>query len=717
MIQFGGFILDSKQTRLLYQGKELAIDPKLFELLVIFVNQPNIIISRDYILEHLWSGSIVTDNAINKLIANLRKVLGDDPKQPQYIQTIPKRGYRFICNVTLVETSNAHPKIAQQNTNIKKVRLSTFSIAKITVLLMLSSVLLWQVFSPTEQPNIKADTIELTRSKGAEKSAQMHPDKKHLYYLKMNPENTANQLWIKNIHSSKVHQVDIGKATISSIFAVATEPNDEITNLFYFDKTQDACGVYKATLTAISQIEQSSLANLTMNWKQNDKLFDCSNKRIKDIDYHEKRQEIYYAAQPQDLWPNQIYLFDLETKSHRFVAQDEPKGWGHHGIDISPDGNKLLIMSTDSNYKTQLLALDLASNKITKGFKFDHPVIEAIWHHDSVKVLYYSAPPLHQIIQSDLNGKNATTVVSVSEYLSPQMSLFPDGRNLLFSTEQKNYSNRWLVAPEQVSDIDNSNVYDVNPVLFHNSSAYIFVSKRSGRRQLYLGRHDTNNAQIVTNFSKLLSLNYLSISADDQSILINVEDKVYHISISDLNTLDPVKELKKEQLVFTSEHPIISLDWLTKNGAAITIVKNGTPELKVINLANNKEVALEGKWAYGIRDGQHLEYSYLIEQHSNALYRINTFIISDDIDINQHNLTHTQLTLPTGFFHVKVDSNTLYYGSGENDGDYLNAIPLNDNNESNKYLINDFNSYDVYNGRIMLSDIESIEGDVHRTMY
>ncbi|WP_042143223.1 MULTISPECIES: winged helix-turn-helix domain-containing protein [unclassified Pseudoalteromonas] len=717
MIQFGGFILDSKQTRLLYQGQELAIDPKLFELLVIFVNQPNIIISRDYILDHLWSGSIVTDNAINKLIANLRKVLSDDPKQPQYIQTVPKRGYRLICEVTLLETSNTRPQIPQHNTSINKVKLSTFSIAKIAVILMFFSVVLWQVVSPTEQPNIKADTIELTRSKGAEKSAKMHPDKKHLYYLKMNSQNTANQLWIKNIHSSKVHKVDIGKATISSIVAVAKDSKDETTNLFYFDKTQDTCGVYKARLTATSQIEQSSQANLVMNWKQSEKLFKCSHKRIKDIDYHETRQEIYYAAQPQDLWPNQIYLFDLKTKSHRFVTQDEPKGWGHHGIDISPDGNKLLIMSTDSNYKTQLLALDLASNQITKGFKFNHPVIEAIWHHDSEQVLYYAAPPLHQIIKSDLNGKNATTLVSVSEYLSPQMSLFPDGQNLLFSTEQKNFSNRWLIAPESMSDIDNSSVHDVNPALFHNSSDYLFVSKRSGRRQLYLGRQDINHAQIVTNFSKLLSLNYLSISADDQSILINIENKVYHIPISDLNTLDPVKELNKEQLIFTSEHPIISLDWLTKNGAAITIVKNGTPELKLINLANNKEVKLKGKWAYGKRDSQHLDYSYLIEQYTNALYRINTFIISDEVDINQHNLTHTQLTLPTGFFHVKIDSNILYYGSGENDGDYLNAIPLNGNNKSNKYLINGFNSYDVYNGKIMLSDIESIEGDVHRTMH
>ena len=72
-------------------------------------------------------------------------------------------------------------------------------------------------------------------------------------------------------------------------------------------------------------------------------------------------------------------------------------------------------------------------------------------------------------------------------------------------------------------------------------------------------------------------------------------------------------------------------------------------------MANNKEVKLEGKWAYGKRDSQHLEYSYLIEQHTNALYRIDTFNVSGKIDIDKLNLTHTQITLPTGFFHVKID--------------------------------------------------------------
>lgn len=732
MIQFGEFTLDSKQARLLCQAKEIAIEHKLFELLLLFVNQPNTIISRQDILDNLWAGSLVTDNAINKLVANLRKVLADDPKNPRYIQTVPKRGYRLICEVTLLESINLAEKYqikvngtSEVNNRKKSLQNKRYNKVIIALLLLFCSLFLWQVFSEKKSSskdtnsNNNRYTMELTRAHGAEESARMHPDNNHLYYLKKDlksgSENTSYQLWIKNIHTAKIRQVDTAKVNISKIIAVvpevSTEVSSDTTTLFYLDKIQDSCGVYQATLKQISQ------SNKAMQWQQAEKLFDCSDKRIKDIDYHTSRKMIYYTAQPQNFWPNQIYAFDLVTEKQSFVTQVEPIGWGHHSIDISPDGKKLLIMSTNSDYKTQLLVLNLLNNEITEGFQFDYLVTEAIWHHDSEQVYYYAAPPAHQIIKSDINGNNATTVVSVSEYLSPQMSLFPDGKNLLFSTEQKNSSNRWLVPPKQVSDIDNSTVHDINPVLFHHSSQYLFISKRSGRRQLYLGRYDVKQAEIVTNFSQSHWLDYMAVSADDQSVLLNADNKVYLLPISDLNETSPLTILKQEYLVFTSEQPIISLDWLTKNAVAITTVNNGIPELMVVNLLNNKVQQLNGNWAYGLTDSQHPEYNYLIEQQSNILYRTNSLTFNDDLVINPLELTKTEVTLPNGFFHVKIDSNVLYYGSDESEGIHLNAVPIGNMSKSSSYILNDFYGYDVSNNKIMLSDLESLEGDVHRTMH
>ncbi len=734
MMQIGEFILDKKQARLLRQDKEIAIEPKLFELLLLFVNQPNTIISRQDILEHLWPGSLVTDNAINKLVASLRKVLTDDPKTPCYIQTVPKRGYRLISQVSLLDPIDTAKKAQaingefnKENNRKNSFRIKAISGSLISLLLLLASIFIWQIFSDNVKRNHNNHyTVALTREHGMEESARMHSDNTHLYYLKQDvpqaPEHTRYQLWIKNIHTTQIKQVDTGNANISSIIAVVAQPNSAITNLLYLDKKQESCGVYQATLIPMASVKQVDQVNPTMQWQQVEKLFDCNDKRIKDIAYHADKKIMYYTAQPQNFWPNQIYAFNLATKKHSFVTQAEPVGWGHHNIDISPDGNKLLIMSTKGDVKTQLQVLNLQNNEIIQGIKFDYLVTEAIWHHDSEQVYYYAAPPAHQIMKSDIDGNNATAIVSVSEYLSSQMSLFPDGKNLLFSTKQKNYSNYWLVAPKQNSEIDNSTVDDFNPVLFHHSPQYLFISKRSGRRQLYLARYDGKPAEIVTNFSQSQWLSYIAVSADDQSVLLNIDNKVYFISISDLNERDPLTILKQQQLIFTSEYPIISVDWLSTNGAAITVVNNGVPELAVVNLLNHKVQRLNGKWAYGLTDSQHLEYNYLIEQQSNTLYRIDSLLFSDDSTYNQLNLTNTQITLPNGFFHVKIDDNVLYYGSDENDNVYLNVVPLNTvlkNNsaQSGKYLLNDFNGYDVSDGKIIVSEIESFEGDVHRTMY
>lgn len=74
------------------QGESIVhFEPKLFDLLLLFSEQPNRILTRDYLLTHLWRGTLVTDNAVNTLIGNLRIILGDDAKSPRYIETVPMR--------------------------------------------------------------------------------------------------------------------------------------------------------------------------------------------------------------------------------------------------------------------------------------------------------------------------------------------------------------------------------------------------------------------------------------------------------------------------------------------------------------------------------------------------------------------------------------------------------------------------------------------------
>lgn len=724
MIKFGEYILDVEHSRLLNasDNSEILIEPKIFELLLLFVERPNAIISRQNILDQLWAGSVVTDNAINKLIGNLRKLLGDDAKKPHYIQTVPKRGYRLVCDIETLECIASRQNDLTQNSsnliNENTAQIASFGFLEkkwkthigisFTVILVIALSYFMIFKASTKSSSNISYSVALTRDQGAELSPIMHPNNTHLYYLKANDDHKSLELWLKNIDTSVTNQAKIA-GNISQIISIINDSNANQTTIFYLDILENKCGVYQEFLPAPEELNQIS--------KASKKLFDCSNKRVKDIDYHVGQNTFYYAAQPKNYWPNQIYAFDVDTGEHRIVTQPHPKGWGHHSLDISPNGKKLLVMSTGSDYKTQLLSLNLSDNKITKGIKFEKPVYEAIWHHNSEQVYYFASPPAQRIIKSDINGENATEVINISEEILPKIARLPDGKNILFSTENKNYNNRWLISSNNINSIDNSSVLDIYPALFHKSDKYLFVSKRSGRMQLYLANNQYKQAKVVTNLPNSHWLKYVAISENDKHALLNVDNKVYQVHISELSPNKPLTAFKSKHLIYESKNPIIALDWLASQSVAITQVVNGNPELVVVQLSNNEKLKLDGRWAYGLKDNEQPELVYFIEQQSNALYQASYSSRDDNTPSKQISVINTQISLPIDFYHVKVDSNNLYYVNAENGNEYLYVVPINRKSERRKLPLNDFFSYDISKGNIIVSDAIGLEGDVHRTMY
>ncbi|MFC3122817.1 hypothetical protein [Agaribacter flavus] len=453
-------------------------------------------------------------------------------------------------------------------------------------------------------------------------------------------------------------------------------------------------------------------------------LFDCGEKKIRDAAFHPAQKLIYYTAQPQDFWPNQIYAFDLLTKKHRLVSQDEPRGWGHHNIDISPNGEKLLIMSTDNDHKTQLIALDLLTNKMTQGIKLDRPVVEAIWHHDSQHVYYHAPAPAQQIIQSELNGENAIVMVNIAQPISSQMSRVPDGQNIVFSTEQKNLDIRWLEIPSNQREISNSTVNDTLPILFHDTEQYLITSDRDGLMQLYLSDYQSSQTRKVTDFEQLYSIRYASISSDDSYVLINADKNVYRLPIKALLGDSLLKTLSPEYIIYSSDHPIIALDWFANRGAAITEVINGKPQLVAVDWSGQKLELPEGKWAYGLTESAKANNTYLVEQKSNILFKLSpkkgaraTKALDDKQAIPL--IESTNISLPEKSYHVKIDDGILYYVTTDNSLEYLNVQPLTVQNEldSHKIQLNGFASYDVSEQKIIISDAAAIEGDVHKAVF
>ena len=114
---FGGFRLDTHNQRLLRSGEAITLTLKQFELLLALVENAGDVVSKDQLFERVWRDVAVADETLTRNISWLRQKLGDGGEQ-KFIETVPKRGYRFAAEVTATD----QPEILVEETTLTRVR-------------------------------------------------------------------------------------------------------------------------------------------------------------------------------------------------------------------------------------------------------------------------------------------------------------------------------------------------------------------------------------------------------------------------------------------------------------------------------------------------------------------------------------------------------------------------------------------------------------------
>jgi DNA-binding winged helix-turn-helix (wHTH) protein/tetratricopeptide (TPR) repeat protein len=104
---FGSFHFDTAAYRLLSGDRPVQLSPKLLDLLRLLTSRASQLVTKEDILRELWPDVAVTDNAITQAVSELRQALGDNPVTPQFVQTVPRRGYRFIAAIKAAPIARA----------------------------------------------------------------------------------------------------------------------------------------------------------------------------------------------------------------------------------------------------------------------------------------------------------------------------------------------------------------------------------------------------------------------------------------------------------------------------------------------------------------------------------------------------------------------------------------------------------------------------------
>ena len=112
-LHFGRFELDEPEARLTCAGEPVALPPKPFAVLCALARKPGRLVTKSDLLDAVWGHQFVSESVLKTTISDVRAALHDDAKQPRYVETISRRGYRFIASTT--ETPSQGLRAVERN--------------------------------------------------------------------------------------------------------------------------------------------------------------------------------------------------------------------------------------------------------------------------------------------------------------------------------------------------------------------------------------------------------------------------------------------------------------------------------------------------------------------------------------------------------------------------------------------------------------------------
>jgi len=106
--RFDEFLVDPKTWKLSRDGREVHLEPVVLKLLIYLIENRERLVTRHELMDTVWGDTVISESALTKAVARLRKALGDDSATHRYLETVRSRGYRFVAVVEEIESPNQH---------------------------------------------------------------------------------------------------------------------------------------------------------------------------------------------------------------------------------------------------------------------------------------------------------------------------------------------------------------------------------------------------------------------------------------------------------------------------------------------------------------------------------------------------------------------------------------------------------------------------------
>lgn len=185
--------------------KTTRLEPKVMQVLVCLAEQAGQVIPKERLIQRVWPDTFVSDDVLTRCVSELRRAFGDDPKDPRFIQTIPRSGYRLIADVVSVDAQEPTPSPPPPPP--EKPNKSAWPRSWLAVGLLVSvgvAILAWVSWKrPTPKTEVTERKLTSNSSENSVTSAAISPDGRQLAY------SDEAGIYLKLISSGEVHPVKL----------------------------------------------------------------------------------------------------------------------------------------------------------------------------------------------------------------------------------------------------------------------------------------------------------------------------------------------------------------------------------------------------------------------------------------------------------------------------------------------------------------------------
>ncbi len=512
--EFKNFRLDSSAKILFCDDKPVSLTPKVFDTLQVFVEHAGRLLEKDELMQKIWQDRFVEESNLTFNIKMLRRALKDDARQPRFIETVPRRGYRFIAQVketvasVVSTTTEAEAKSSRLPSASKRLYLS---IAAILVLMAGSLVIVLSIarsrsIASSSPPILSMPFKSENFSTAGTANAVITPDGKYAAYT--SETGGRESIWLRQIETSENIQIVppsdetyIGLAIShdgNSLYFVRKNPTDA-SSVVYRVMTFGGIPVKivgKAEGWISVSPDDKQISFVRCNYQDDNERKVLTRQRpfrISDNQFSPNGKSIAFAAGQSWNGGSDFRLMRVDLASHAENEISAKTFFNIRNLKWLPDGDSLLLVAkehTDGRLRIWQVASSTGEARVMTrdatdyvSMSLDRAADKMIATHASNTFRLYLAPA------TDLNNPKALTAALT-------FALAPDGRVIYSGPD----GNIWTVNRNggEQRQLTNNALNNNYPQSSPDGRYVFFSSNRGGANQVWRMNADGSNQVQLT---------------------------------------------------------------------------------------------------------------------------------------------------------------------------------------------------------------------------